>query len=52
MIEEDYYIIERMEIYGGSFVKSLANCFRHADPINRQKLKETFKEYWKQYSEK
>lgn len=37
--------------YEGSFVKALAECFRKADNQNFQKLKETFPEYWKNYSE-
>ena len=45
----EYKTIENMEKYGGSFVKVLALCFRHADPVNFKKLKTTFSEYWEQY---
>ena len=38
-----------METYGGSFVKVLAVCFRHADTQNFRKLKTTFDNYWNQY---
>ncbi len=47
--EEDFKVVEAMEKYGGGFVKSLAQCFFHADMNNFAKLKETFSEYWEQY---
>lgn len=51
MNEEDEKIIEAMEQYGGSFVKSLANACRHADHFNLGKLRQAFKEYWDTYRE-
>jgi pyruvate/2-oxoacid:ferredoxin oxidoreductase beta subunit len=51
MNDEDFVMVEAMERYGGSFVKSLANCFFHADDINFDKLKRAFPEYWKEYEE-
>jgi hypothetical protein len=42
-------IIVAMERYGGSFAKSLAVCFRKADPINFEKLRLTFPELWEEY---
>ncbi len=51
MTEEEYKIVECMEKYGGSFVKSLAQCFRHADSDNFKKLVTTFSEYWENYKE-
>lgn len=42
-------VIEAMHKYGGSFVKSLAQAFDHADAANFAKLKQAFPEYWKQY---
>ena len=42
-------MVSNMEKYGGSFVKALAFCFHHADRINKEKLKQTFPEYWSQY---
>ena len=42
-------VVDRMEKEGGSFVKGLANCFRHADRKNFEKLKETFSDYWEEY---
>ena len=46
----EYGVIERMSKYGGSFVKALAECFHHADHTNKEKLKEAFQNYWKEYS--
>ncbi len=47
--EQDYKIVKTMEKYGGSFVRALAVCFQRADPINFQKLKSTFSNYWEEY---
>ncbi len=49
MTEEEYKAVEKMAIYGGSFVKSLAECFRHADPINLAKLSCVFQNYLDEY---
>ena len=46
---EDIQIIEAMESQGGGFVQSLAACFRKADHINFEKLKNAFPEYWERY---
>ncbi len=51
MTEEEYKIVDCMEKYGGSFVKSLAQCFRHADTANFRKLFTTFNDYWEIYKE-
>lgn len=45
----DYWTIEAMEKYGGSFVKALAEAARHADPQNLAKIKTTWVEYWMEY---
>jgi hypothetical protein len=42
-------IIVAMERHGGSFVRSLAVCFRKADPINFEKLRQAFPEIWEEY---
>lgn len=47
--EEEVAVVEAMEKYGGSFVKALAECFRCADPVNFQRLRATFPDYWSQY---
>lgn len=40
-----------MERSGGSFVKALGQCIRHADPGNREVLKAAFPGYWQRYAE-
>lgn len=47
--DEVFQMITRMEKYGGSFVKALANTFRVADPSNRQKLIDAFPNYVNEY---
>lgn len=49
--DHDYSVIDAMENFGGSFVQALAVCFRRADRDNFAKLKITFPDYWKQYSD-
>lgn len=45
----DLAVIETMNRYGGSFVRRLADAFRHADAENFAKLKAAFPEYWASY---
>lgn len=47
--DRDYYTIDAMLKYGGSFVKSLASLAQHADYDNFNKIKNTWPEYWDQY---
>ena len=47
--DDDFKIIENMEKYGGSFVKSLAVCLQKADSVNYLKLKRTFINYFLEY---
>lgn len=42
-------IAENMQIYGGSFVKGLAECVFHADPFNFIKLVKAFRKYFEDY---
>jgi len=42
-------ILEKMENYGGSFVKNLAACYRSADVLNKRKLFKAFKKYFEHY---
>ncbi len=49
MTDEELKVVDNMEKYGGSFVKALAICFRHADSINFKILKNAFPDYWKEY---
>ena len=47
--EDDYAVIDAMAQLGGSFVAALAVAFRRADPINFERLKCAFPEYWEEY---
>lgn len=47
--EQDFPMVEAMDQYGGSFVKALANCLRHADRENYARLETAFPEYFQQY---
>lgn len=49
MNEKEYVVVEKMQVYGGGFVKALAECFRCADNVNFRKLREAFPEYWENY---
>ena len=51
MDAETLETLEAMDTYGGSFVKSLAKCCRHADPRNLSTLKTAFEGYFAQYGE-
>jgi len=48
--EQEFEVVEKMSKYGGSFVKALAECFHHADQLNKKILKEAFSHYWEEYS--
>lgn len=41
--------LHMMESFGGSFVKSLANCYYCADSGNKQRLRAAFPEYFDRY---
>lgn len=45
----DYWTIEAMTKYGGSFVKALAEAARHADPQNLGRIKIAWPEHWEEY---
>ena len=49
MNETDFWTVEAMEKYGGSFVKALAECARRADPINLDIIKKSWPYYWEKY---
>lgn len=51
MDEQDIKVIECMEKYGGSFVKALAAACRAADNFNLAKIKITFNDCWREYTE-
>jgi len=50
MNEKDFAVVEAMEKYGGSFVQALAELCHRADHINLQKIKDTWSEYWEEYT--
>jgi hypothetical protein len=47
----EYLVLAKMELYGGGFTKHLAIAYRHADSVNRQKIRNAFSEYWMKYAE-
>lgn len=51
MNEEEHKIVEAMERYGGSFVQALAAACWRADRHNLDKIKNTFSDYWREYSD-
>jgi 2-oxo-4-hydroxy-4-carboxy--5-ureidoimidazoline (OHCU) decarboxylase len=46
---ELHAMIARMDSYGGSFVSSIAQALRFADPKNRQRLLDAFPDLVQQY---
>lgn len=51
MSDQDLEVVGAMEKYGGSFIVALAGAARCADAINLAKIKNTFPDYWWQYTE-
>ena len=49
--DNEFKVVREMRRRGGSFVQSLAECFQHADMINKARLKAAFPEYWRQYEQ-
>ena len=47
----DWEVVQRMERFGGSFVRALAQCCYQADPENLAKIKATWPEYWAEYAD-
>lgn len=45
----DSNTLEMMKRFGGGFVKTLADLYWTADPINARKLEDAFPEYFAQY---
>lgn len=41
--------LHMMEVMGGSFVRSLANCYYAADSSCKQRLRAAFPEYFEHY---
>jgi hypothetical protein len=51
MTPTDYQIVEAMIALGGSFVQHLGRAWRCADAHNRERLRNTFADYWETYKE-
>ncbi len=49
--EEKHFVSLGMRKFGGSFVKALGEALAYADTANTIKIKETWKDYWKEYAE-
>lgn len=46
---DDQLVGNLMFEIGGQFVASLARAYQFADPSNRQKIRNAFREYWSHY---
>jgi hypothetical protein len=46
----DYWTLEAMSKYGGSFVQALAVAYRRADDVNRARLLAAFPDYFAEYA--
>lgn len=49
-LERDYWTVEAMRKYGGSFVQALAEAAQLADYVNLQKIKMAWPDYWDEYT--
>lgn len=49
--DQEFETLERMDQYGGSFVKQLALLYRLADRFNKFKLTTVFFDYFMEYRE-
>jgi hypothetical protein len=50
MTFEETKTIQNMIRFGGSFVSALGRAAVHADPINLEKIKNAFPDYWDCYT--
>lgn len=48
--DKDLAVIQAMQKFGGSFVKSLGVSCLLADKNNLERLKKAFPEYWEKYA--
>jgi len=46
---DEMLVLDSIEKLGGQFTQRLAYAYRFADPANRQKIRNTFREYWIHY---
>ena len=47
---KDVHVFETMKIYGGGFVKALAEAGFRADSVNLAKIKAAWPDLWAEYS--
>ena len=47
---EIYTAIQNMDRFGGSFIQTLAVCYKKADPINQKILYEAFEHFFFKYA--
>lgn len=48
---DDYAITDAMIRFGGGFVSGLGRLWRHADAVNKGRLKDAFPDYWTSYQD-
>ncbi len=48
---KEFEIVQAMKTYGGSFVVQLASLYERADANNREKIRNTWSNYWQQYKD-
>ena len=48
-MNDTYWTVKAMRLWGGSFVKALAECVIAADDENLEKIKRTWPKYWEKY---
>ena len=48
---DDDAIIHAMQVFGGSFIRRLADCYQVADDENRARLKTAFSDLWEKYED-
>lgn len=48
-LEDKEVVIRNMELFGGSFVKTIAFLWRIADPFNKIKIERTWSNYFEEY---
>jgi hypothetical protein len=50
--DRDGWTVDAMEKQGGGFVRQLGELARRADPVNLERIKMTWPEYWSDYEER
>lgn len=51
MRSADHVVIAAMRMFGGSFIRRIADAYCAADDVNRQRLRETFADEWQKYDD-